>query len=46
MIVLKFRSPNGELGFTEARSYHDAVEMTRAYKKDGYKLMDHYRMAA
>lgn len=45
MIVLKFQAPNGEVGFTEARSYHDAVKMTRVYKQDGYRLLDHYRMA-
>jgi hypothetical protein len=45
MIVLKFLDPNGEVGFTEASNYHDAVKMTKVYKQDGYKLLDHYRMA-
>ena len=45
MIILKFKSPNGEVGFTEARTYHDAVRMTKVYKQDGYTLLDHYRMA-
>lgn len=45
MIILKFEAPNGEVGFTEARNYHSAVEMTKAYKQDGYRLLDHFRMA-
>ena len=44
MIVLKFQAPNGEVGFTEARSYHDAAKMTRLFMQDGYKLIDHFRM--
>lgn len=45
MIVLKFEAQNGEVGFTEARNYHDAVKMTKTYKQDGYRLLDHFRMA-
>jgi len=45
MIILKFQAPNGEVGFTEARSYHDAVKTTKVYKQDGYKLLDHFCMA-
>lgn len=45
MIVLKFQAPNGEVGFTEAHSYHDAVKMTKVYKQEGYQLLDHFRMA-
>lgn len=45
IIVLKFEDPNGEVGFTEARNYHEAVKMTKVYKQDGYRLLDHFRMA-
>jgi len=44
MIVLKFLEPSGEVGFTEARSYHEAVKMTKVYKQDGYRLLAHYCM--
>jgi len=42
MIVLKFVSPEGQEGFTEARNYHEAVKMTKVYKQDGYRLVDHF----
>ena len=45
IIVLKFQDPNGEVGFTEAISYHEAVNMTKVYKQDGYTLLAHFRMA-
>lgn len=43
MIVLKFVDPNGEVGFTEASNYHEAVKMTKVYKAEGYQLIDHYK---
>lgn len=44
MIVLKFQAPNGEVGFTEVRDYRKALKTAKAYRLDGYRLLDHFRM--
>lgn len=43
MIVLKFKAPNGEVGFTEASNSRNAMEMAKAYKQAGYSLICHYQ---
>ena len=42
MVVLKFQDSNGVIGYTEARSYHEAVKTVKVYKQDGYKLLDYW----
>ena len=42
MVVLKFQEPNGAVGFTQARNYHDAVKTVKVYKQEGYKLLDYW----
>lgn len=45
MIILKFQAPNGEIGFAEVRDSRKALKTAKAYRLDGYRLLDHFRMA-
>ena len=44
MIVLKFKAPNGEIGFAEVCDYRKALKTAKVYRLDGYRLLDHFRM--
>ena len=44
MIVLKFLGPDGEIGFAEVCDYRKALKTAKVYRKDGYRLLDHFRM--
>lgn len=42
VIALKFLGPDGKVGFTDARNYHEAVKTAKVYMADGYQLIDHF----
>lgn len=42
MLVLRFVSPDGKVGFTEAKTATEAVRYAKTYKAEGYRLAGHF----